>query len=155
MPGVTHVDLKLGQDRADLIAGAHKSGSFRLQVRQQRGDPLPVKIAELHVDRAVRLKAERRAQEPDSRANARPRRHQQTLHPQLFTQTPCMQRGRAAKGDHRVFRQVLAVFNCMHAGGVGHVFIDHFGHTKGRLDRVHIQRVAHVVGQRRFGILGV
>ena len=59
-----------------------------------------------------------------------------------------MQRGRAAKGDHGVIGQILAVFHRMDAGGVGHVFIDHFRQAKGRADGIQIQCAANGAVQR-------
>ena len=42
-----------------------------------------------------------------------------------------MQRCAAAKGDHRKAFDVTPVFHRVHAGGIGHVLVDHLGHGKG------------------------
>jgi hypothetical protein len=59
-----------------------------------------------------------------------------------------VKRGRAAEGDHAVFRQLLAIFDGVHAGGVRHVFIHDFAHAKGGCLLVDTKLFAHVVRDR-------
>ena len=99
-----------------------------------------------HEMRAVGLKAERRAQEPYGRAYPRALRDQTARNAQLFAQTPRVQGGRAAKGDHRIGRQILAVFHRMNTGGIGHVFIHHFGQAPSGLDCGHAKGLAKGLG---------
>ena len=60
-----------------------------------------------------------------------------------------MQRGGTPESNHGIFRQILAIFHRVHAGGVGHVFIHHLGQTKGSGLGVHVQRVTQMGLQSR------
>ena len=66
-----------------------------------------------------------------------------------------MQGSPAAEGDHGEGGNVLAVFDGVHAGCVGHVLVDDLGHAGGRRFGVHGQCGADRAIQRVTGCLVV
>ena len=62
-----------------------------------------------------------------------------------------MERGRATEGNHGVGAEVLAVFDGVDAGGVGHVLVHDLGQPPCGFGRVHIQAVGEMGLQRRLG----
>ena len=50
-----------------------------------------------------------------------------------------MKRRTATKANHRKPFNIAAIFNRMHAGRIGHVLVNHFGHAKGGLLRRGLQ----------------
>ena len=100
---------------------------------------------------AMRALASMRMQEAQRRADAWVDRHQDAPHPRRAGDAAGMQRTIAAKGDHRVFGQILAILHRMDPRRIGHVLVDHLRQTESRRLRIHPQRFADIrlQGRRR------
>ena len=97
------------------------------------------------------LVGDRRAQKPDRRADPGIRRHQHPVEAELVGHADSMQWRRAAERDQGAAARILAALDCVHAGGVGHVFVDDLADPEGGERLAQVERRRDRLLHRLFG----